>query len=80
MASDSDKIKLLEFLLKLEADHGFLKDFVEADDRASVVADVGFEDPRIAEALANMDSVALQKFMNPTMITIKGWVKIPPWS
>jgi hypothetical protein len=80
MASDSDKIKLLEFLLKLEADSGYLKDFVEGDEqfRTNVVASWEFENGDLAAALVRMDSLSLQEYLNPTTVTIKGWVKAPP--
>jgi hypothetical protein len=80
MASDSDKIKLLEFLLKLEADSAFLKEFVEEKERSrsELVAQWEFGDENIASALVEMDSKALQDYLNPTAITIKGWVKAPP--
>jgi hypothetical protein len=80
MANDSDKIKLLEFLLKLEADSGYLKDFVEGDEefRRNVVATWDFENDALAAALVSMDSLSLQEHLNPTTVTIKGWVKAPP--
>jgi hypothetical protein len=80
MASDSDKIKLLEFLLKLEADSGYLKDFVEGDEefRTNVVESWKFENADLAAALVRMDSLSLQDYMNPTTVTIRGWVKAPP--
>ncbi len=77
MASESDKTKLLEFLLKLEVDSGFLGTFVEGSEqfRSDLVREWGFEDAELAAALARMDSAALQGYLNPGTVTIRGWVK-----
>ncbi len=79
MASESDKSKLLEILLKLEVDGGFLAKFVEGDDdfRANLLAPWKFDDDNIATALARMDSAALQGYLNPGTVTIKGWIRVP---
>lgn len=77
MASESDKIKLLEFLFKLEVDNAFLARFVNDQRRPDLVEEWEFEDGDLATALQNMDSKTLQGYLNPGKIVIKGWVKGP---